>query len=142
MALLEFYGTECPHCIRMHELVVRLEKEEGVKIKKKKETKDHLFEDSPFIDFVLFEKEFEGTDYGFCDLRIYYEKLKNWSQSGGNKKKDWIATARNFMLSDKEKGKLILKDAYVEGNNTSQQQFGNAIDDIIAKRYGSKSAAE
>lgn len=30
--LLEFYGTECPHCITMHELVVRLEKEEGIKV--------------------------------------------------------------------------------------------------------------
>ena len=30
--LLEFYGTECPHCIIMHDLVVRLEKEEGIKI--------------------------------------------------------------------------------------------------------------
>ena len=30
--LLEFYGTECPHCVRMHALVERLEKEEGVKV--------------------------------------------------------------------------------------------------------------
>ena len=30
--LLEFYGTECPHCVDMHELVIRLEKEEGIKI--------------------------------------------------------------------------------------------------------------
>jgi len=30
--LLEFYGTECPHCIIMHDLVERLEKEEGIKI--------------------------------------------------------------------------------------------------------------
>ena len=30
--LLEFYGTECPHCVRMHELVERLEKEEGLKV--------------------------------------------------------------------------------------------------------------
>jgi len=29
--LLEFYGTECPHCERMHELVVRFEKEKGIK---------------------------------------------------------------------------------------------------------------
>jgi thiol-disulfide isomerase/thioredoxin len=29
--LLEFYGEECPHCVRMHELVEKLEKEEGVK---------------------------------------------------------------------------------------------------------------
>lgn len=32
--LLEFYGTECPHCERMHELVERLEKEEGVKVER------------------------------------------------------------------------------------------------------------
>ena len=30
--LLEFYGTECPHCVRMHELVEKLEKEIGVTI--------------------------------------------------------------------------------------------------------------
>ena len=30
--LLEFFGTECPHCVRMHELVEKLEKEEGVKV--------------------------------------------------------------------------------------------------------------
>ncbi len=30
--LLEFYGTECPHCVRMHELVEKLEKEENVKV--------------------------------------------------------------------------------------------------------------
>lgn len=30
--LLEFYGTECPHCVRMHELVEKLEKEENFKV--------------------------------------------------------------------------------------------------------------
>ena len=30
--LLEFYGTECPHCITMHERVEQLEKEEGIKV--------------------------------------------------------------------------------------------------------------
>ena len=32
--LLDFYGTECPHCIEMDPLVERLEKEEKVKVKK------------------------------------------------------------------------------------------------------------
>jgi thiol-disulfide isomerase/thioredoxin len=32
--LLEFYGTECPHCQRMHAIVEQLEKEEGIKIEK------------------------------------------------------------------------------------------------------------
>ena len=32
MALLEFYGKECPHCEDMKILVAKLEKEEGVKV--------------------------------------------------------------------------------------------------------------
>lgn len=32
MALLEFYGTECPHCANMAELVERLQKEEGLAV--------------------------------------------------------------------------------------------------------------
>lgn len=34
MALLEFYGQECPHCVQMAELVERLEKEEKVTVEK------------------------------------------------------------------------------------------------------------
>ena len=30
--LLEFYGTECPHCVRMHELVEKLEQEVGIMV--------------------------------------------------------------------------------------------------------------
>ena len=30
--LLEFYGSECPHCVVMHELVERLQTEEKVKV--------------------------------------------------------------------------------------------------------------
>lgn len=30
--LLNFYGEECPHCIRMHELVKKLETEIGVSV--------------------------------------------------------------------------------------------------------------
>lgn len=32
--LIEFYGTECPHCIKMQPLIERLEQEEGIKIKR------------------------------------------------------------------------------------------------------------
>ncbi len=30
--LLEFYGTECPHCVKMAQLIERLEKETGLKV--------------------------------------------------------------------------------------------------------------
>jgi len=32
--LLEFYGEECPHCMKMEPLVSQLEKEEGVTVEK------------------------------------------------------------------------------------------------------------
>lgn len=32
--LLEFYGTECPHCITMQPMVEKLEKETGLKIER------------------------------------------------------------------------------------------------------------
>lgn len=34
MALLEFYGKECPHCNRMHPLVEKLEADLGVKVER------------------------------------------------------------------------------------------------------------
>ncbi len=32
MALLEFYGETCPHCVEMKPLVAKLEEEHGIKI--------------------------------------------------------------------------------------------------------------
>lgn len=32
--LIEFYGTECSHCIRMEPLVKKLEEETGVKVER------------------------------------------------------------------------------------------------------------
>lgn len=32
MALIEFYGQECPHCVNMKPLVERLQKKEGVTV--------------------------------------------------------------------------------------------------------------
>ena len=47
--LLEFYGTECPHCVQMHELVERLEKEEGIK------------EENDNLESRIYEIEKEGN---------------------------------------------------------------------------------
>lgn len=32
--LINFYGEECPHCLKMHELVSKLEKETGITVDK------------------------------------------------------------------------------------------------------------
>lgn len=69
-----------------------------------------LFTESEFADFAKFEAAFAGDkDYQLCDLRYYYERAKNWSEGSGAKKRDWIATVRNFMLGDACDNKLKLK---------------------------------
>lgn len=71
-----------------------------------------LFEDSPVANFMEFRKAFNDSDYEQknVDFQFYYERVKNWSASKNAKKVNWIATARNFMLSDAQDGKLkILK---------------------------------
>jgi len=70
--------------------------------------KSVLMRNSKVSDLQSFKKEFEGTDYERYDLSHYHAKVLNWSDSQGAKKKDWIATARNFMLKDKEQGREVL----------------------------------
>lgn len=69
-----------------------------------------LFVDSPVANFIDFRKEFNDSDYEQknVDFQFYYERVKNWSKSKSAMKVDWIATARNFMLSDAQEGKLKL----------------------------------
>jgi hypothetical protein len=93
---------------------------------KGKDIKPHLFSESIYFDFALFEKEFENTDYAVADLRMYYESVKNWSESEGAKKLNWIATARNFIIGDLKQNKLIYK------NGTTQSQKQSL--DVKAKR--------
>lgn len=81
--LLEFYGRECPHCIKMAPLVERLKKEEGVAVEQLEvwhnEENARKFESSdkgrcggvPF--FVNTE-----TDAMICG-EVSYEELKKWA---------------------------------------------------------------
>ena len=71
------------------------------------ESKNCLFIDSRFADFDAFAEQFKGDDYAGVDIRYYYEAVKNWSASNGAKKKDWIATAKNWMHRDHKEGKLV-----------------------------------
>ena len=60
-----------------------------------------LFENSEFYDFAKFKESFLKNDkYSGYDVSYYYEAVKNWSASNNKMKKDWIATAHNFALTD------------------------------------------
>ena len=82
--LLEFYGDECPHCVRMHTLVERLEKEEGLTVDKfevwhNEENEKKLLElDKEFCGGVPF---FYNTKNGkFLCGEANYEELKDWAK--------------------------------------------------------------
>ena len=87
MALLEFYGTECPHCIHMHPLIERLEKELGVTVEKLETWHDEANEEKrkehdkgAACGGVPF---FVNTESGarICGA-VPYEMLKAWAETG------------------------------------------------------------
>jgi len=82
--LLEFYGTECPCCIYMHDFVDRLEKEEGIKIESlevwhnKENEKRLLLLDKNLCGGVPFFYNTK-TQKWICG-EAEYEELKNWAE--------------------------------------------------------------
>lgn len=81
--LIEFYGTECPHCVKMEPLIQRLEDETGLKIKRfevwHNEANAKLLEqcDKGFCGGVpfFFNKK---TGKWICGA-AEYEELKKWA---------------------------------------------------------------
>jgi thiol-disulfide isomerase/thioredoxin len=81
--LLEFYGKECSHCIKMEPLVEKLEKEEGVKVEqyevwhnaenaeKQKEYDKGYCGGTPFF--------FNTDSQEFICGSTSFEELKNWA---------------------------------------------------------------
>jgi len=86
MALLEFFGTECPHCVRMKELVERLKKEEGAAI----ESLEVWHDETNAATMAKYDKGncggvpyFHDTETGgFVCGETSYEELKKWAKGG------------------------------------------------------------
>lgn len=68
-----------------------------------------LFENSRFAEYNVFAAEFMAPEFADVDIVYYYHAVADWSAQHGRKMKDWIATARNFIRGDMEKGKLHRK---------------------------------
>ena len=68
-----------------------------------------LFEYSRFAEYNAFAAEFTAPEFSEVDIMYYYHAVADWSAQHGRKMKDWIATARNFIRGDMEKGKLHRK---------------------------------
>lgn len=87
-----------------------------------------LFTDSDFNDFDKFYAAFKNTDYEVFNLRYYYEAVSAWSTSKGEKKIDWIATARGFMLRDQKKNEAVYRP------NTTQYEQSATSKRFYAKQ--------
>jgi len=74
---------------------------------KKKQTPKHLFSESPYIDKHNFKEVLK--DWNTDKLKYYYEALITWSNEG-NKKIDWIATAKQWASRDEREGKVKFTD--------------------------------
>jgi len=65
-----------------------------------------LFADSRYFDFPAFAACFADDKYAGIDLLYYHDSVADWSAKKGKKMRDWIATARGFIRSDRQAGKL------------------------------------
>lgn len=82
------------------ELSAKAKKPKEKSSAKKEKVGKHLFADSEFIDLQNFLAAFKPEDFPNVDLALYYEKIRDWSAANGEKKADWIATARNWIRRD------------------------------------------
>lgn len=72
-----------------------------------------LFADSKYADADAFCEAMATERDAGVDVMFYWMAVRDWSASGGKKKRDWIATARNFMRSDRRANKLQM---LIKGN--------------------------
>lgn len=97
-------------------------KVKDIKVNKRKVVGTTLFVDSDVNTIEKFEQSFIGTQYEIANFNYYFEVIKNWSDSKGEKKKDWIATAKNWMARDLTEGKLIDKNYNPNAKRTNPNQ--------------------
>lgn len=104
------------------DIIIEENKDGKPKPKKKPKKQYHLFIDSEYIDFDKFQtKIHEDEKYQCFDCMYYYESIKLWSESD-NKKTNWIATAKSWMIRDlKEEKAKLTQDAEKHLNNNSRQ---------------------
>ena len=98
------------------------------------------FADSELAPLDAFIAAFQGTDYELANLRYYHELVATWRQHGEPPlRRDWLATAKKFMLNDMQDGKLKLATSATHprgaANPLTQAEFGAAVDDYANCRY-------
>ena len=72
---------------------------------------DLPFAQSEIAPLDAFRATFAGTDYELADLAFYHELVASWrdkTTGEAPRRKDWVATAKRFMLNDARDNRLKL----------------------------------
>ena len=72
---------------------------------------DLPFAQSAIASLEAFTAAFAGTDYALADLPFYHELVASWrdkTTGEAPRRKDWVATAKRFMLNDARDNRLKL----------------------------------
>jgi len=80
-----------------------------------------LFKDSEYYILENLVKGLSESKPPYCEANAeyYYNSMENWSESKGEKKIDWLATCKNWILRDFKEGKLIDKNYKVQQHGKS-----------------------
>ena len=127
-------NQEVTENVTHYESVCNADKEKKRKenISKVKESKVKVinapttFGESIYNDIEIFKQKFIGSQYEGANFNYYHEVIKNWSDSNNNKKKDWIAAAKNWMASDIRDGKFIDNNFKPKDNATTNNYSKSA----------------
>lgn len=95
----------------------------------------HLFSNSVHLDLNKFTITIKSNEkYLPFDCEYYHECLINWSAEG-NMKKDWIATARNWMLRDVKDGKPKLEKKYEQKfKQDGKQSYEDKLSEYLNRK--------
>ena len=103
-----------------------------------------VFAESEYADIEKFRQAFTGTNFEAAHLDFYYEAICNWRDKKTGeppRRKDWLSTARTFMLNDYKEGKLVTQPTITDAKshhshgNSTQSKAGKAsisLDAIFA----------
>jgi hypothetical protein len=85
--------------------------------------KKTLFRNSAVANTDVFAKKLDEAVQLGVDVTHYYQAVNNWSDMNTGIKRDakgWLATAKQFMLRDKQQGKLAMS---VASSQVTQEQI-------------------
>jgi len=99
-----------------------------------------LFRQATIYAFEAFAAAFAGTDYALADLRHYHQLIDTWRDKKTGLpplRRDWVATAKKFMLNDAADNRLKLAPDVqrFDGTSPAPQDAGGPAGGYRSSRY-------